>query len=165
MGRGNNQIMNRPSELAAIESGATGESGTAAEPGTASESGAAIAPTRVRPAVLVVVFGLLSAVAGALPSFSLSANLLVVGTGGVLFWVGVSQPSRRAAPARLPAVAVVWAVPVTLFVVVELTTFLIGSKDTAPTLSRLADPVLEQYLARSALFFGWLAAFWGLVRR
>lgn len=119
-----------------------------------------------RPVVLVPVFVLLSAVAGALPSFSLAANLLVVGTGGALFWAGISQPQRRRAePTKLPAGAALWAIPVTILVAVELTTFLLGSRDSAPTLSRLADPVLERYSARSALFFGWITAFWGLVRR
>jgi hypothetical protein len=34
-----------------------------------------------------------------------------------------------------------------------------------PTLSLLADPFLDHYLARTACYFGWLVAFWGLVRR
>ncbi len=122
-------------------------------------------PTWARPAVLVPVFVLISSVAGALPSFSLSANLLVLGTGGVLFWFGLAHPPRRRPPLRLPAGAVWWVVPVVIFVLVELTTFLLGSRPSTPTFSLLADPVLERYLPRSALFLGWLAAFWGLVRR
>jgi hypothetical protein len=52
-----------------------------------------------------------------------------------------------------------------IFAFVELLTF--SQKDTVnwPTLSLLADPVLDNYLARSAVYFGWLTAFWGLIRR
>ncbi|MBT8227628.1 MAG: hypothetical protein HKP61_14900 [Dactylosporangium sp.] len=123
-------------------------------------------PVWVRSAVLVPAFVLVSLVAGSLPSFSLSANLLVLCTGGLLFWLGVSTPMQRPRPLpRLPAAAVWWIVPFGLLTVVEAVTFLLGSTEANPTLSRLADPVLERYLARSALFFGWTTAFWGLVKR
>lgn len=120
----------------------------------------------VRPAVLVPAFVLVALVAGALPSFSLSANLLVLCVGGLLFWLGISNVvPRYRPPMRLPAAAVWWIVPIGILALVEMVTFLLGSGDNHPTLSRLADPVLERYLPRSALFFGWMTAFWGLVRR
>lgn len=119
-----------------------------------------------RSAVLVPVFALISLVAGALPSFSLSANLLVLCTGGSLFWIGVSNTVREVQPLpRVPAVAAWWIVPFGLLILVEAATFLLGSTDSHPTLSRLADPVLERYVARSALFYGWMTAFWGMARR
>ncbi|MET7393944.1 hypothetical protein ABZS66_10665 [Dactylosporangium sp. NPDC005572] len=118
-----------------------------------------------RPAVLTPVFALISLVGGALPSFSLRANLLVLGVGGALAWLGLSAAvQRRPTRTRLPRAAAWWLVPLLLFAVVEGVTFLIGSR-AYPTLSRLADPVLEHYLARSAAYFGWLWAFWAMVRR
>ncbi|WP_238014698.1 hypothetical protein KZZ52_07910 [Dactylosporangium sp. AC04546] len=118
-----------------------------------------------RPVVLTPVFALISLVGGALPSFSLRANLLVLGVGGAMAWLGLSAAvQRRPTPARLPRAAAWWLVPLLLFAVVEGVTFLIGTQ-AYPTLSRLADPVLEHYLARSAAYFGWLWAFWAMVRR
>jgi hypothetical protein len=118
-----------------------------------------------RPVVLTPVFALISLVGGGLPSFSLRANLLVLGAGGALFWLGMSSARpRRPSPARLPRTAAWWLVPLLLFAVVEGVTFLNGSR-AYPTLSRLADPLLEHYWARTAAYFGWLWAFWAMVRR
>jgi hypothetical protein len=119
-----------------------------------------------RPIVLVPVFALISLVGGALPSLTLPANLLVLGTGGALFWIGMSNTvPRRAAPRRLSRHAVWWMLPLLVLAAIELTNFMFGSTYSHPTLSLLFDPVLEGYLARSALYFGWLTAFWGLIRR
>ena len=121
--------------------------------------------TWARPAVLAPVFALIALVGGALPSFSLRANLLVLGAGGALLWLGMSSAvPRRRSPARLPRAAAWWLVPIGLFAVVEGVTFLIGSR-AYPTLSRLMDPMLEHYLARAAAYFGWLWVFWAMVRR
>jgi hypothetical protein len=123
-------------------------------------------PLWARPGVLFPTFALVALVGGALPSFSTAANLLVLGVGGVLFWLGMSNTLvRRPAPARLARPAAWWLIPVLLLAVVELYTFSIGQTYGHPTLSKLADPVLERYLARTGLYFGWLVAFWGLVRR
>lgn len=119
-----------------------------------------------RPAVMVPIFVLLSAVGGLLPSFSLQANLYVLAIGGTLFWLGLShRVPRRPAPGRLPGGAAWWLLPALTLAAVELVTFVGGSTQDYPTLSLLADPVLDTYLARAALYFGWLTAFWGLVRR
>ena len=40
---------------------------------------------------------------------------------------------------------------------------MLAAGDDFPTFSRLADPLLEDQLARSAVWFAWLTAFWGLV--
>ena len=118
-----------------------------------------------RPVVLAPVFALTALVGGALPSFSLRANLLVLGAGGALLWLGMSATvPKRPAPARLPRSSAWWLLPIGLFAVVEGITFLIGSREY-PTLSRLADPLLEHYPARAAAYFGWLWVFWALVRR
>jgi hypothetical protein len=130
------------------------------------ELAAEVGRTWARPIVLVPLFALIALVAGALPSFSLAANLLVLCTGGALFWLGMSHHvPRRQSPRRLTAGALWWFVPFTLLIGVEVATFLIGSNQAYPTLSKLFDPILEGYLARAALYYGWLAVFWGLVRR
>ncbi len=119
-----------------------------------------------RPIVLVPVFVLTSLIAGALPSFSLGANLLVLCVGGTLFWLGLSHHvPRRDAPRRLSRQTLWWLVPLGVLVGMEATNYLSGSTPEHPTLSRLADPVLEGYPARAALYFGWLSAFWAMVRR
>jgi hypothetical protein len=119
-----------------------------------------------RPVVLVPVFVLISAVAGLFPSFSLTANLLVLGVGGTLFWLGTTaRVPKRAVPRRLPVRAAWWLVPALFLCAVELVNFGLGSTYAHPTLSKLADPLLDSYLPRSTLYFGWLTGFWGLVRR
>ena len=52
-----------------------------------------------------------------------------------------------------------------VFAIAEVVTFAMGSTHDYPTLSLLADPLLDGYLLRSMAYFGWLAGFWGLVRR
>jgi hypothetical protein len=119
-----------------------------------------------RPAVMLPIFLLLSAAGGLFPSFTVASNLYVLAIGGTLFWLGLSgRVPRRPAPRRLPRGTVWWVVPALTLSVIELTTFVAGSTNDYPTLSLLADPVLETYLARAALYFGWLTGFWGLVRR
>ncbi|SDY52072.1 hypothetical protein SAMN05444365_102517 [Micromonospora pattaloongensis] len=119
-----------------------------------------------RPAVSVPVLVLMSVVGGQLPSFSAQANLYAVGTGGALIWLGLTnRVPRRPPPGRLGSGAVWWVVPVVVFGVFEGSTFVLGSTDDFPTFSRLADPLLEDGLVRSVVYFGWLSAFWGLVRR
>jgi hypothetical protein len=119
-----------------------------------------------RPVVSVPVLICLSLVGGQLPSFSAQANLYTLGTGGALIWIGLSnRVPRRSAPHRLPPAAGWWLLPITVFGVFEGTTFVLSMGKEFPTFSLLADPLLEDHLVRSAAWFAWLAAFWGLVRR
>jgi uncharacterized membrane protein len=119
-----------------------------------------------RPLVLVPIFVLISLVGALFPSFSVGANVLVLAAGGALFWLGLSDRlPRRDSPARLVARAGWWLVPALTLGVVELINFMLGSTYAHPTLSLLADPLLDGYPARSAAYFGWLMAYWGLVRR
>jgi hypothetical protein len=116
--------------------------------------------------VLLPLFALVSLVAGTMPSFSLSANVLVIGIGGALFCFGVTHvPSRHdETGGRFPRSAALWLLPVGLLIVVEAVAFLAGSTPDYPTLSKLADPVLDHYLPRALLYFGWLYGFWGLIQ-
>jgi hypothetical protein len=119
-----------------------------------------------RPLVLVPVFVLISLVGALFPSFSIGANVLVLATGGTLFWLGLSDRlPRRRSPRRLVAHAGWWLLPALTLAFVELVNFALGSTYPHPTLSLLVDPLLEGYPARAAAYFGWLMAYWGLVRR
>ncbi|MEV4542530.1 hypothetical protein [Micromonospora echinaurantiaca] len=119
-----------------------------------------------RPAVAVPVLVCLSLVGGRFPSFSTEANLYTLGTGGVLIWLGLSnRVPRRPAPFRLGSGAIWWTLPVVVFGVFEGATFVLAAGDEFPTFSRLADPLLEDQMVRSAGWLVWLSAFWGLVRR
>ena len=119
-----------------------------------------------RPVVIVPVFVLVSALAGLFPSFSLTANLMVLAIGGTFFWLGYTgRLPKRAAPRRLSTHAAWWLVPALVLAAVELVNFGYGSTHAHPTLSDLADPLLDGYLVRSTMYFGWMTAFWGLARR
>jgi hypothetical protein len=115
---------------------------------------------------MLPVFALIAAVGGLFGSFTLSANLLVLAVGGTLIWLGLSgRVVRRPAGRQLPTGAVWWLVPILSLALVELYAFSRHSIEDYPTLSLLADPVLNHYLPRAACYFGWLTAFWGLIRR
>jgi hypothetical protein len=119
-----------------------------------------------RPLVLTPIFALISVTGALFSSFSIGANVLVLGAGGTLFWLGLSERlPRRRSPRRLAAHASWWLAPALLLAGVELVNFALGSTYDHPTLSRLADPLLEGYPARALAYFGWLMAYWGLVRR
>ena len=119
-----------------------------------------------RPLVMVPLFVLIAAVGGLFQSFTLSANLLVLAVGGTMIWQGLAgRGGHRPSPTRLTRAAAWWLLPVLLLAAVELYAFARHSIEDYPTLSLLADPLLEGYLARAACYFGWLVAFWGLIRR
>jgi hypothetical protein len=108
----------------------------------------------------------LSLLGGLFPSFSLTANLYVLLLGSVLMMAGLSaRLPRRPAPASLASGIVWWLLPLAAFVAVELTSFLMGSTYNYPTFSLLLDPLLDGYLMRSLVYFGWLSVFWAMVRR
>jgi hypothetical protein len=138
-----------------------------------------------RPLVVIPAFALISLVGGRFPSFSVGANVVVGVAGAVLFWLGLSaRPPRRASvhlrsplrasvhlrsplrgsPLRPSGHAAWWLLPALLLAGVELLNLALGSTHDHPTLSGLADPLLEGYPARVAAYFGWLTAYWGLIR-
>lgn len=124
------------------------------------------APLARRSILRVSLFVVLAALGGLLPSFSLPATLYVVAIGGVLVWLALSgRIARHAAPGRLGRGAAWWLVPTSFLVALELWTFSGGSTPDTPTLSILADSVLETYLGRAVAYFGWLSAFWAALSR
>lgn len=119
-----------------------------------------------RPLVISAVFVPLSLLGGLFPSFSLAANLYVLVLGAGLMVAGMSSRLPRIdTPQELPSGVVWWLLPVGLLAVFEVATYLLGSTHDYPTLSLLADPLLESYPVRSAAYYGWLMVFWGMVRR
>jgi hypothetical protein len=118
-----------------------------------------------RAVVTYPVFALIAAVGGLFASFTFGALVLVLALGGTMLWLGITgRAGRRAAPRRVPRGAAWWSVPIVFIALVELFAFSRNSPNF-PTISLLAEPFLAHYLARSAVYFGWLVTFWGLVRR
>jgi hypothetical protein len=119
-----------------------------------------------RPLIMLPLFVLIAAVGGLFGSFTNGSLLLVMAVGGTMVWLGLSgRVARRPAPKSLSRGAVWWLAPILALALVELYAFTRNSPEAYPTLSLLADPVLEEYLARATAYFLWLTAFWGLVRR
>jgi hypothetical protein len=119
-----------------------------------------------RPLLTLPVFALIAAVGGLFGSFTLTANLLVLGVGGALIWLGLTgRAGRVPAPSKLAPGAVWWLVPTLMLALIELFAFGKKSIEDYPTLSLLADPMLEGYLPRAIAYFVWLTGFWGLIRR
>jgi cytochrome bd-type quinol oxidase subunit 1 len=126
---------------------------------------------RPRPSLpAVLLFVPLSLLGGFFPAFSLSANLYVLVLGIMLMIGGfAARAQRRSEGADLPSGVLWWLLPVGLFAVVEGITFVMGRSPARihdyPTLSLLADPLLDNYVSRSLAYFCWLTIFWRLVRR
>lgn len=119
-----------------------------------------------RPVVTVPVLAFVALVGGLFGSFTSAAYLLVIAVGAAMMWLGLSGwVGRRPSPTRLTRQAAWWLAPVLLLAAVELVGFSRHSISDYPTLSLLADPVLEHYLPRAAGYLAWLAGFWVLVRR
>jgi hypothetical protein len=119
-----------------------------------------------RPLVMLPLFALIATVGGLFGSFTLQANLLVLAVGGTLIWLSLSGLTvRYPAPVRLARGSAWWLAPVLLVALTELYAFLGKPREDYPTLSLLADPMLDHYLPKAAAYFGWLAGFWALVRR
>jgi hypothetical protein len=119
-----------------------------------------------RAVVTYPLFALIAAVGGLFGSFTFGANALVIAIGGTLFGLGLSaRAGRRPPPGNLARATLWWLVPVLVFAITELYSFSRHSTSDYPTLSLLADPLLEHYLAKASLYFAWLVGYWGLVRR
>lgn len=122
-------------------------------------------PRRVPPAVVLPVLALLAVIGGQLPSFSVQANLYVLAVGGALTWLGLSGQLRRY-DRTVPGEGLGWwLLPIVVFAPLEMVNYALGSSYAHPTISVLLDPVFAGEPAKTVLYFGWLAVFWGLVHR
>lgn len=107
-------------------------------------------------------FGLvgLAWVGAGLPSFSAGATVFVLATGTVFAAVAMRPgraSGRQAVPARVAQRAgLIWALPVLLFLAIELVNLRSGSTFEAPTLSILWDEPLEHRPIRTLAILGWL---------
>lgn len=112
------------------------------------------------------ILAALAVVGGGLPSFTWQATtfVLVIGIAGMSLALSglVSLGKATAAPGKG---AVLWLVPVLIVCALEAVNLGFGSTYAHPTLSILLDPPLSDEGYRTAAYFIWLAAFWGLVRR
>lgn len=110
---------------------------------------------------VVVAYALVAAVCRPLTGAALGAVLVA---GVPLFWVGVRRRPRRAAPAGRRSVAV-WSGLGVLAALFELGVFLGPDDVTHPTLSTLADPLLNTYPGRVLGYLVWVGAGLWLVSR
>lgn len=118
--------------------------------------------------VVVPVFVVLAAIGGQLPPFSPEATLYVLTLGGVLTWLGLSRRVVRTYCCHSDdryAQSAWWLLPILVAAPMEATNYLLGSTHQHPTISILLDPLFAGEPARTALYLGWLAGFWALVRR
>jgi hypothetical protein len=119
-----------------------------------------------RPLMMLPLFVLIAAIGGLFGSFTLEANLLVLAVGGTLIWLSLSgRAVRHPSPNRLTRHAAWWLVPMLVVALTELFAFFGKPREEYPTISLLADPVLDHYLLRAVAYFGWVTGFWALVRR
>jgi hypothetical protein len=131
-----------------------------------SPAAAESAPPRWYAPARAVGFVGASLAVGAFPSFSLRSTITMIGLGGAFFWLGVTRRlTRHPAVRQVARQALWWLVPVLVFATFELVSFALGSTAAHPTLSALADPVLQHYWARAAVFLGWITGYWALVKR
>ena len=89
--------------------------------------------------------------------------LVAVGVAGAAAIVAGTRGRRP--PARLPRGTLVWAVLLALLAGWELAAYLQSPRADHPTLSSLADPVLDWRPARALAFLGWFALGVDLARR
>ena len=103
-----------------------------------------------------------------LPPFSGTATTAVVAAGVVAMVVGAARSNR--APSRpveppAPAAVAPWAVLAAGLAAWQLAAYLQSPRRDHPTLSSLANALLDSHPARTLAFVLWLAAAWALARR
>jgi len=99
-----------------------------------------------------------------LPPFSGRATAAVLLAGGVAMVAGASRPRRRR-PEIAGRRAVPWVVLVTAGGVWQLAAYLQQPREDHPTLSSLANALLDSHAARAAAFVLWVVAAVQLSRR
>ena len=99
-----------------------------------------------------------------LPAFSAEATAAVVGAGAAAMLAG-HRWGRRRPPPRRAAGAAWWAVVVAAAAAWQLAAYLQSPREDHPTLSSLANAVLDSHPARAAAFAVWIVAGVSLARR
>jgi hypothetical protein len=102
--------------------------------------------------------------ATALPPFAVTTTVAVVGAGVVAMAVG-ARNRWRAHPPLSTRDAVVWTVLLGTLAAWQLTAYLQQPRSRHPTLSSLANTMLETHPARTLAFVAWLAGAACLARR
>jgi hypothetical protein len=125
------------------------------------------APDRGRAAcpIIAVVVAAYAWWAVALPPFSGEATAAVVLGGAAAMAVGARQRRRRAKGTGDTAGVAAWAALAAVAGAWQLAAYLQHPRAEHPTLSSLANEVLDSHLARAAAFVVWIAVAWGLARR
>lgn len=101
----------------------------------------------------------------ALPPFSASATVAVLIAGGVAAVVGAVTRPERSPPSGGCTWIAGWVVLAAAAGGWQLAAWLQQPRDDHPTLSSLANAILDTHPARAAAFVLWLAATFALVRR
>ena len=97
-------------------------------------------------------------IATALPILALLAGAVHRG------WSRPRMPVARRRRLR-PGAAAVWVILIGAVIAVQLLNFVAEPREIYPTLSSLAQEVLDLYPLRAAMFVGWIGAGWYLVGR
>ncbi len=98
------------------------------------------------------------------PPFSATATVAVL-LAGLAAAVGGATRRRRRSPHVEVQTALAWAVLVVVAGLWQLAAYAQSPRDDHPTLSSLANGLLDSRPARAAAFLAWIVAMVGLARR
>ena len=115
--------------------------------------------------IIAVVLSAYAWWAVALPPFSGQATAAVVLGGSAATAVGARQRRRRSRGTGDTAGIAAWAALAAAAGAWQLAAYLQHPRADHPTLSSLANEVLDSHMARTAAFVVWIAVAWGLARR
>jgi hypothetical protein len=127
----------------------------------------AVTMTRMR-AVTALAFTVAMVVYGwwatALPPFVATTTVAIVGAGVVAMAVGARERRHRLAPLS-PRHVAVWGVVLGTLAAWQLAAYVQHPRSQHPTLSSLANTMLDTHLARTLAFVAWLVGAARLARR
>jgi hypothetical protein len=100
-----------------------------------------------------------------LEPFSVGATVAVLGLGAAAMVVGAAGPSSPAPAPPARSGAGWWLGPLAALAAWELVAYRSAPRADHPTLSSLANAMLEPRPVRAVALAAWLLAAWGLARR